>query len=492
MLKKKSPRRRRATRRDAGNSRFAGPSVPEWERGRVPIGFWDDPANQRRYLVWLGKKLGIKKLDDWYQSTVADFVANGAIKLLARHRSFHGMFERLFPDHDWVPWRFRNVSHGYWSKLQNRQRYMRWLGKQLGYIKPEDWYQVSREDFGQHHGKGLLSDAGRTIRGLVAEAVPDFDFKPWLFRHVPVGFWRKKTNRLLYMKWLELELGYGRPTDWLNLKAKDFAEHAGGAILHVARMRPHQLVAELYLNRIWHPWLFSQLEHNYWKDPAHRVAYLKWLGKRLGYRRPTDWFGIQRRDFARNHGYVIVDEWDGDFTRAIREIYPKLECEPWMLKRIPHGSFWEKQPNRRRYMTWLAKRLGIKKPIDWYQVRSTDLRQHYGKGLIHKLQSVAAIVLDAFPEHSWKPWLFDRVPHGFWSSRRNRNDYFDWLAVQLKIRDASDWGRIQNKDQRELHFGGLLNSVFAGSVRKLQAAAKRRWIERSGSAPGRFLRTERK
>ncbi len=416
---------------------------------------------------------------------MADFVANRAIKLLARHRSFHGMFERLFPDHDWVPWRFRNVPHGYWSKPENRQRYVRWLGKQLGYTKPEHWYRIAREDFGRHHGNGLLSEAGRTIQGLVAEAVSNFDFKPWLFRHAPIGFWTKKSNRIRYLKWLGAQIGYRRPSDWYQVTAKDFPKHSGGAILFASGMRVHELVAELYSNRTWHPWLFAQLEHNYWKDLAHRVAYLKWLGKRLGYRRPTDWFGIKRSDFAQNHGYVIVDEWKGDFTRAIRELYPKLECEPWMLKRIPHGSFWDKQPNRRRYLTWLAKRLGIKRPADWYQVRIADLRRHYGKGLIHKLQSVAAIVPDAFPEHSWKPWLFDRVPQGFWSSRRNRNDYFDWWANQLKIRDASDWDRLLTKDQREFRFGGLLNSVFGGSVRNLQAAAKRRWLTQTRTAARR-------
>jgi hypothetical protein len=43
-----------------------------WRFNRVPHGYWEDPSNQRTYLDWLGKQLGIKDLNDWYKIQMKD------------------------------------------------------------------------------------------------------------------------------------------------------------------------------------------------------------------------------------------------------------------------------------------------------------------------------------------------------------------------------------------------------------------------------------
>jgi len=43
------------------------PDLEPWQKDEpVPRGFWADKANQKRYLDWLGAKLGISKREDWY------------------------------------------------------------------------------------------------------------------------------------------------------------------------------------------------------------------------------------------------------------------------------------------------------------------------------------------------------------------------------------------------------------------------------------------
>ena len=32
----------------------------------VPSGFWKDEKNHKKYLLWLGKKLGYTNMEDWY------------------------------------------------------------------------------------------------------------------------------------------------------------------------------------------------------------------------------------------------------------------------------------------------------------------------------------------------------------------------------------------------------------------------------------------
>ena len=40
-----------------------------WKFTRSPKFVWDDVKNQRKYLDWAGKELGIKEMNDWYKVT---------------------------------------------------------------------------------------------------------------------------------------------------------------------------------------------------------------------------------------------------------------------------------------------------------------------------------------------------------------------------------------------------------------------------------------
>ncbi len=40
-----------------------------WLFNQVPKNFWGDMKNQRNFMDWLGKRLNVKKLDDWYKIT---------------------------------------------------------------------------------------------------------------------------------------------------------------------------------------------------------------------------------------------------------------------------------------------------------------------------------------------------------------------------------------------------------------------------------------
>jgi hypothetical protein len=42
----------------------------EWRFQKLPIGWWTDIGNQRRYIAWFEKDIGIKSLEDWYATPV--------------------------------------------------------------------------------------------------------------------------------------------------------------------------------------------------------------------------------------------------------------------------------------------------------------------------------------------------------------------------------------------------------------------------------------
>ena len=59
---------------------------PIWVVGPVRRrGFWDDAENCRNYLFWLAHKLHFQHMQDWYESTDAQFYENRGESLLKRH-----------------------------------------------------------------------------------------------------------------------------------------------------------------------------------------------------------------------------------------------------------------------------------------------------------------------------------------------------------------------------------------------------------------------
>ena len=61
---------------------------------------------------------------------------NGSLQLL---------ITSVYPQHNWLPWRFVNVPHKFWDDKNNQQKFMEWAGKQLNIKEMSDWYKVTQK-----------------------------------------------------------------------------------------------------------------------------------------------------------------------------------------------------------------------------------------------------------------------------------------------------------------------------------------------------------
>lgn len=58
-------------------------------------------------------------------------------------------------------------------------------------------------------------------------------------------------------------------------------------------------------------------------------------------------------------------------------------------------------------MEWLGSELGFKKYSDWYNIKTADLEDNKGGGLLRKYDSSAVkVVTNVFPNHKWLIWKF--------------------------------------------------------------------------------------
>ena len=50
----------------------------------------------------------------------------------------------VYPEYEWLPWKFTHVSPNYWQDVKNQKQFMDWAGKELKIKNIEDWYNVTR------------------------------------------------------------------------------------------------------------------------------------------------------------------------------------------------------------------------------------------------------------------------------------------------------------------------------------------------------------
>jgi len=57
-----------------------------------------------------------------------------------------------FPQHPWLPWKFKPLPRNFWADVQHQQQFLNWLGVKLGNKTFSDWYHVNYDDFAENGG----------------------------------------------------------------------------------------------------------------------------------------------------------------------------------------------------------------------------------------------------------------------------------------------------------------------------------------------------
>jgi hypothetical protein len=72
------------------------------------------------------------------------------------------------------------------------------------------------------------------------------------------------------------------------------------------------------------------------------------------------------KDF-RDIGARLVSKYNGSMYKLMSSVYPEYEWLPWRFVKSPHNFFVDNK-NKRDFLDWAGKKLGIKELDDWYNV----------------------------------------------------------------------------------------------------------------------------
>lgn len=76
--------------------------------------------------------------------------------------------QALYPQHEWLPWKFVANSRSFFATRENRAIFLRWAGKQLGVCDWTDWYRISTTQVDDLGGESMMNTyySGSLINAL--------------------------------------------------------------------------------------------------------------------------------------------------------------------------------------------------------------------------------------------------------------------------------------------------------------------------------------
>jgi hypothetical protein len=209
----------------------------QWDGWRFQIvddHYWKHLGHQKQFLDFVYSTENFTSMDDWYNITKTRLAELGGGSLVNDYKSsIATMLMTVFPNHHWLPWKFGTVPRGHWSKIENRQRFFRWVGETLGHdpTNLEIFYSITHSDLVKAAGTGgVLEKYNRNVPKALMATFPEHAWKEWRFGQVPRRFWLDPANVRRFCD--DLLLSHGLGIDQRHLITDDeIRAHGGGSML---------------------------------------------------------------------------------------------------------------------------------------------------------------------------------------------------------------------------------------------------------------------
>lgn len=177
----------------------------EWDDDlflKLPPSYWTDVVKHRALFDTIAERLQIKFLEDWYKVHTRQVLKAGAMSVLPRYynHSLLKALRTLYPDHEWLEWRFPRVPAGFWDTLVNQRKYMDWVAKERLGFEPTDfprWYRVMYDDVAKHGGYRMLGKFyNYSLLAALRAIYPEHTWEDWRISKVASGFWVDLKSKL--------------------------------------------------------------------------------------------------------------------------------------------------------------------------------------------------------------------------------------------------------------------------------------------------------
>lgn len=99
-----------------------------WKWKPIPSKFWEAKENQTNFFNYLFHQLNFKSMEDWYEISseqIRKFGGHGVLNYYQNSPSL--AVQNIFPEHEWITWRFKNPPKDFWNFHRNQKNFFEWV-----------------------------------------------------------------------------------------------------------------------------------------------------------------------------------------------------------------------------------------------------------------------------------------------------------------------------------------------------------------------------
>jgi len=209
------------------------------------------------------------------------------------------------------------------------------------------------------------------------------------------------------------------------------------------------------MNEIKPLWSLSKkIPNGYFDSIHHQRAYMEWLGMKLNYKKPEDWYKIRKKDVTQLS--FLNKYYGGSIIKAITSLFPEHHFHLWKFQKKPH-RYWRQLENQKEFLEWAANVLNIKSQEDWYKIKSSQIRELGGSGLLSEYsESLPRALSKIYPDQKWIMWKYKQTPKGFWNDK-NSLDFLKYITSELSLSKLEDWKNISSSSFKKLKGSSLMS-----------------------------------
>jgi hypothetical protein len=261
------------------------------------------------------------------------FFAGGGLLVAQYQDSVQNAITTLYPDHEWLPWRFQSVQRAYWAKRENVESFFSWAAKQLNVTKLEDWYGVRPEKIRNLGAAGLLVGYhNNSFMSALQHVFPQHEWLEWRSKYVPRNFWKSEDNQRRFLFWLLKEIGRENELEALyEMPHEKISEMGGKRILQIHGYNSLDMVTSLFPNHRWMRWRFDNVSTQYWQSILNSSSellqgelqeFIEYKARQLGVQKKEDWYRISRTQIDKVGRMASPIRIFGGLPQLLQRAYP--------------------------------------------------------------------------------------------------------------------------------------------------------------------------
>ena len=290
----------------------------------------------QEHLRALAHRAGFFSLRDW-EKKKREASNLGTFNDWLRKKWDGDLFKFLqteFPNEIFHWWKMARTPVGTWQDEVRLKEYMAWLAEELNFKEIQDWFKITAKDFQKNYG-GSIQAYYPSILDILEVCYPDTEWLPWLFDVAPNGCWKKKSNHRRFLDFVALEEQFSRPEDWYSATQALFDKYKGASLIKEYETI-FDCISSNYPEHNLRFWFMKKSRGN-WRKKENQREYLEWLGEKLCFTKPADWYHVIETDFINHHGVTLIsNDYHCGVANCIMSVFDEHHWEETLFQGKNH------------------------------------------------------------------------------------------------------------------------------------------------------------